>query len=201
MGKWLPSLYDLAMKPFEKRKFRKIREALLQKATGRVLEIGAGTGVNFPLYQHVEKVDAIEPNPDMIQQANEKKTSSSVPICIHQQSAENLDFPDNTFDSVVATLVFCSIPDPEKALLEIKRVSKPNATVLFFEHVKMEQRGLALAQDILNPTWKRLFGGCHLNRDTLQIIQDSGLQIKNVTSHYKGLFLAIESENEKHKEK
>lgn len=201
MGKSLPSLYDLAMKPLEKRKFRKIREALLLKARGRVLEIGAGTGVNFPLYQNVEKVDAIEPNSDMLKHANEKKASSSVPICFHQQSAETLNFPDNTFDSVVATLVFCSIPDPEKALLEIKRVSKPNAAVLFFEHVKMEQRGLALAQDFLTPLWKRLFGGCHLNRDTLQMIQQSGFQIKNVTSYYKGLFLAIESENEKHKEK
>ncbi|GLB59525.1 class I SAM-dependent methyltransferase [Cytobacillus sp. NCCP-133] len=195
MVNFFPSIYDLAMQPLEKSKFQKIRKGILSKATGRVLEIGAGTGVNFPLYKHAEHVDAIEPNEGMIEQSQPRKAAAAVPIQIHRQSAENLDFPDNTFDTVVATLVFCTIPNPEKALREILRVSKPNAKILFFEHVKIDQPALAFAQEILNPVWKRVCDGCHLNRDTLKTIHDCGLQVIKVTSHYKGLFLEIESEN------
>lgn len=164
-------------------------------ACGRVLEIGAGTGINFPLYKKAERVDAIEPNQAMIEKSLSRKNVASVPILIHQQSAEELEFTDNTFDSAVATLVFCTIPNPEQALAEIKRVCKPQAKILFFEHVKMEQPALAFAQEALNPLWVRICDGCHLNRDTLQAIRDSGMKITNVTPFYKGLFLVVECEN------
>jgi ubiquinone/menaquinone biosynthesis C-methylase UbiE len=185
------------MQPLEKRKFQQIRKEILSHATGRILEIGAGTGINFPLYKNAEHVDAIEPNPGMIEQSYTRKAAAAVPIQVHQQSAESLNFPDDTFDTVVATLVFCTIPDPEKALQEIKRVSKPHAKILFFEHVKMKHPILAFAQEALNPLWKRVCDGCHLNRDTLYTIQESGLLVTNVTSYYKGLFLVVGSENNK----
>jgi ubiquinone/menaquinone biosynthesis C-methylase UbiE len=190
-----PSLYDLAMQPLEKRKFQRIRSEILTMACGSVLEIGSGTGINFPLYKKADRVDAIEPNPAMIENSLSRKNVASVPILIHQQSAEELEFADNTFDSAVATLVFCTIPNPEQALTEIKRVCKPQAKILFFEHVKMEQPALAFAQEALNPLWKRICDGCHLNRDTLQAIRDSGIKITNVTPFYKGLFLVVECEN------
>ncbi|EWG11336.1 class I SAM-dependent methyltransferase [Cytobacillus firmus] len=195
MSSLFPSLYDLAMQPLEKRKFQKIRSEILTMAAGRVLEIGAGTGINFPLYKKAERVDAIEPNQAMIEKSLTRRNEASVPIHIHEQSAEQLEFADNTFDSAVATLVFCSIPNPEQALAEIKRVCKPQAKILFFEHVKMNQPALAFAQEALNPLWKRICDGCHLNRDTLQAIQDSGMKITNVTAYYKGLFIVVESKN------
>ncbi|MDF2036022.1 class I SAM-dependent methyltransferase [Cytobacillus oceanisediminis] len=195
MSSLFPSLYDLTMQPFEKRKFRQIRSKILSMASGRVLEVGAGTGINFPLYKNAARVDAIEPNQAMIEKSIPRKNAAAVPIHIHRQSAEDLEFADNTFDSAVATLVFCTIPDPYKALSEIKRVCKPQAKILFFEHVKMEQPALAFAQEALNPLWKRICDGCHLNRDTLLAIQESGMKVSNVTSYYKGLFLVVECEN------
>jgi len=191
MGKWFPSIYDMVMSPLEKGTFRTIRKELVGKASGRVLEIGAGTGINFPFYQNVEHVDAIEPNPFMIEKAK-KKLRPSVSVRYHTQSAENLDFPNMTFDSVVATLVLSSIPDPVAALNEIKRVAKPNASILFFEHVKMDQPFLAQLQETLTPAWKKICDGCHLNRNTLELIREAGFDIQQVQSYYKGLFLVIE---------
>ncbi|KON87700.1 methyltransferase type 11 [Sporosarcina globispora] len=195
MSSFFPSVYDLAMQPLEKRSFRQIRNRILSKTAGRVLEVGAGTGINFPLYKNAAVVDAIEPNQAMIDKSQSRKNEAVVPIHIHQQSAENLEFPDNTFDCAVATLVFCTIPNPPKALEEIKRVCKPQAKILFFEHVKMKQPALAFAQETLNPIWKRICDGCHLDRDTLQTIRESGMKVTNVTAYYKGLFLVVESEN------
>lgn len=196
MGKWFPAIYDIAMKPLEEGTFKKIRSNLLSQAKGRVLEIGAGTGVNFPLYRDADHVYAIEPNPSMIEKAEPRKQQAKVPIQIHPQSAENLHFAAHTFDTVVATLVFCTIPDPKKALEELKRVTKPGGTILFFEHVKMEQPFLGGLQELLNPFWKKVCDGCHLNRDTLHLVEESGLRVNQVSSYYKGLFLVIECTND-----
>lgn len=114
MGKLFPAIYDFAMKPLENGPFKVIRQELIDQANGRVLEIGAGTGINFPLYNNVEKVDAIEPNPEMEEKSRVRKNLTEVPITIHAQNAENLLFEDNTFDSVIATLVFCTIPNPSE---------------------------------------------------------------------------------------
>lgn len=195
MGKWFPAIYDLAMKPLEKGKFRKIRTELIHKASGRVLEIGAGTGINFPLYQNVEHVDAIEPNPTMVEKSKARRKRATVSIQLHGQTAEELDFDDDTFDTVIATLVFCTIPDPMKALKEIQRVCKPGGTVLFFEHVKMKQPFMGQLQELLNPFWKKICDGCHLNRDTLGLVKASEFQVTKVTPYYKELFLTIECVN------
>lgn len=192
MGKWFPHLYDLAMQPLEERTFKRIRDSLLRKARGRVLEIGSGSGINFPFYQNVRQVDAIEPDSYMLDKSKERMKAASVPIICHLQKAENLHFPDNTFDSVVSTLVFCTIPDPEKALKEIRRVGKPDASFLFFEHVRMDRAFFAKTQDLLTPLWKKVCDGCHLNRDTLNIIKQAGFQVDGVRSYYKGLFIILE---------
>ncbi|MGV3466022.1 MAG: methyltransferase domain-containing protein, partial [Heyndrickxia sp.] len=191
MGKWFPYIYDIGMKPLENRTFKQIRRNLLNKANGRVLEVGSGSGINFPLYRNVEKVDAIEPSSYMQEKALNRKQLAMVPIECHQQSAEHLLFPDNTFDTVVSTLVFCTIPNPEKALKEIKRVGKENATFLFFEHVKMDQSLLAKTQEALTPLWKKVCDGCHLNRDTLKLVKEAGFQVTEVNSYYKSLFITV----------
>lgn len=197
MGRWFPSIYDFAMNPLERGVFLQIRKAIIMKAKGIVLEIGSGTGINFPLYQGVSRVDAIEPNPMMVERSLSKQQRASVPISIYSESAENLSFQQDMYDSVIATLVFCTIPNPVLAIEEIKRVSKDGATILFFEHIRMKQPALAKLQDILNPFWKTVCDGCHLNRDTLEIVRNSGLEIKKVNSFYKGLFVVIECKNSK----
>jgi SAM-dependent methyltransferase len=109
--------------------------------------------------------------------------------------AEALPFGDNTFDTVIATLVFCTIPNPAKALEEIRRVSKPGANLVFFEHVRMEQPSLGELQDILNPFWENFGDGCQLNRDTLGTIRQAGIEVVHVESLYKKLFLSIKGLN------
>lgn len=196
MTGWLPRVYDVAMKPLERTRFEKIRANLVRKAHGRVLEIGYGTGANFRYYyKNVERVDAIEPNPAMSKQAVKRIKRSRIPIFTYQAKAEQLPFAENSFDSVVATLVFCTIRDPVRAFQEIRRTSKPGATILLFEHVKMEQPAIGKTQEALTPVWKKLCDGCHLNRDTLELVKRSGLEVQRVTSHYGGLFLTIECRN------
>ncbi|MRG86501.1 class I SAM-dependent methyltransferase [Salinibacillus xinjiangensis] len=191
MGKWFPLVYDALILPLEKTKFKRIRTQLIAKVEGEVLEIGSGTGVNFPIYKNAHQVVAIEPNPEMTKHAAQNIKKSKVPIRSITARAEQLPFEDNTFDTVVATLVFCTIPNPIKALQEIERVCKPGATIQFFEHVKMKQPFLAKLQEVCTPFWKKVCDGCHLNRDTLELVNQSNLNIKQVDSFYKGLLLTI----------
>src|SRR5699024_1965142 len=114
---------------------------------------------------------------------------------IHDVNAETLPFDDQTFDSVVATLVFCTIDNPLTALAEIQRVTKSGAPILFFEHVRMEQPALASIPAALPPPSKTVDEGCRRNRNTLRLIEQSGLSVTRVQSYYKGLCLVIECEN------
>lgn len=192
-AKW----YDFFMSPLEKRKFQKIRKKLLTKASGKVLELGSGTGINFPLYEALDQVVAIEPNPYMAERSLPKQKESVVPIKMVQASAEELPFETNTFDTAVATLVFCTIPNVEKAIQEIKRVCKPGAKILLFEHVKMENQYLSQLQEWLTPAWKKVCDGCCLNRDTISIVQTHGIPIIQMQKYYHGLFISAEAVNEK----
>jgi ubiquinone/menaquinone biosynthesis C-methylase UbiE len=187
-AKW----YDLFMRPLEQRKFKKIRSELLKKANGRVLELGSGTGINFPFYQDAFEVIAIEPNQHMISRSIPKVKLAMVPIEIIRASAEQLPFADNSFDTVVATLVFCTIPNPEKAIREIKRVCKPEGTILLFEHVKMENQTLSKLQDILTPAWRKICDGCCLNRNTINTFENHGFTTMKKEKFYKDLFITAE---------
>jgi len=196
LGKWKLAFYDYFMKFTKKAKINKARAELVTKAAGHVLEIGSGTGINFPLYnESVNKVDAIEPDERMIDKSRSRQNTAVVPIHLHQESAEYLPFPDKMFDTVISTLVFCTISDPIIALKEIQRVAKPGAMIYFLEHVKMPQPILAKTQDLMTPFWKKIAGGCHLNRDTLLQIETSGLRIKKVTRFYKGFMIQVSCAN------
>lgn len=190
-AKW----YDFFMNPLEQWRFRAIRKDLLQEARGKVLEIGSGTGVNFPIYNVAEAVYAIEPNPAMIEKSIIKKDNAVVPIHIVNAGAEQLPFLDNSFDTVVATLVFCTIPNVDLALNEIKRVLKPGGNILFFEHVKMENRFMAQMQEWLTPAWKRICDGCCLNRNMSQLLISHNLEISTKKEFYKGLFVVFKVHN------
>lgn len=185
------------MGPLERRKFKRVRQDLLKSATGKVLELGSGTGVNFPLYRNADHVIAIEPSQNMINQSLSKLKLAAVPIEMVNASAERLPFEDHTFDTIVATLVFCTIPNVEEAIDEIKRVCKPNGRILLFEHVKMENTVLSSMQEGLTPLWKKICDGCCLNRETLKAFTSQGLKIERVEKFYKDLFIVAELRNRK----
>ncbi len=189
--------YDFFMNPLEKKKFKKIRKELLSKATGNILELGSGTGINFPLYEEAVTVTAIEPNLHMIERSILKQKQACVPIDIVQASAEELPFAADAFDTVIATLVFCTIPNPEKAILEMKRVCKSDGKILLFEHVKMQNRFLSSLQDWLTPAWKKICDGCCLNRNTIDLLRGHNISIINVQKYYRDLFVCAEGENKK----
>lgn len=197
MADQFSKVYDKTMQPLEKVKISQLRSELTEKAVGHVLEIGSGTGANFPFYRNALKVDAIEPDLQMSKQSTAKIKKARIPIEVHTAKAEHLPFDENVFDTVVATLVFCTIPDPHKALQEIQRVAKPGASILFLEHVRMPQGLMGKVQDLMTPLWKKAFAGCHLNRDTLALIHNSELSVTKIDSHYKGFLLAIDCINEK----
>nr|WP_027415146.1 class I SAM-dependent methyltransferase [Aneurinibacillus terranovensis] len=197
MGKWFPRLYDTLMEPLERRGLRDIRKNLIRKASGKVLEIGSGTGFNFPYYEQAEKVVAIEPEPLMREQSLEKAKTVRIPIEVILAGAEALPFPDNTFDTVVGTLVLCTIPNPSKALAEIRRVCKSDGTVLFFEHVRLSDPFLGRLQDWLTPIWKQLCDGCHLNRDSLEQVKRAGFKVIRIEQYFKNIFIVIEAANKK----
>ncbi|WP_240702947.1 class I SAM-dependent methyltransferase [Cohnella luojiensis] len=195
--KWFPKVYDSLMGPLERRGFGQIRKKLIQKAHGEVLEIGSGTGLNFPFYEHANKVTAIEPEPRMRELSLPRAQSAQVPIDVILAEAEKLPFPDDFFDTVVCTLVFCTIPNPTKALEEIRRVCKPEGHILLIEHVKIEHRFLGQLQEWLTPFWKRLCDGCHLNRNTLHLVKLAGFKVTSVNRYYKDIFLVVEAINKK----
>ena len=197
MSRLFANWYDFFMNPLEKRKFQEIRRDIISKATGNVLEIGSGTGVNFPLYRGSENVTAIEPSPHMIELSKAKLSQSAVPIKVVQASAEELPFEADSFDTVVATLVFCTIPNPDKAIEEIKRVCKDGGKILLFEHVKMENKFFSTLQNWLTPAWKRVCDGCCLNRETLSLLKAHDISIDKIQKYYSDLFLSIESVNKK----
>ncbi|HET7629552.1 MAG TPA: class I SAM-dependent methyltransferase [Bacillales bacterium] len=190
MKRWFPKLYDPLMASLETKTFKPIRTRLIGDAGGQVLEIGAGTGVNFAFYKMAEQVTAIEPNPEMLKRAQPKKRQASVAIHAELGNAEQLNFPENAFDTVVGTLVFCTIANPEKALDEIRRVLNPGGRLLLLEHVRMEDRLLGKAQDLLTPVWRRLCDGCHLNRNTLRVVKEAGFREEHVESFSRGLYFS-----------
>jgi ubiquinone/menaquinone biosynthesis C-methylase UbiE len=194
MGKWFAAIYDGIMKPFEHFGINKIRKRILSNAHGKVLEIGSGTGANFSFYDSafVEKVVAIEPNPFMIEKSRHKWKHKDIQIDWIEAYAEKLPFDDQTFDTIVVTLVLCSVDDPQQVIEELKRVCKHEGKILILEHVRTTDAKLAALQDFLTPAWRKLCAGCHLNRDTLLLLQQPGVEIKYIKHHLKEIFLEIE---------
>ena len=159
-----------------------LRRELLALAQGVVLEIGAGNGLNFPFYtpEKVTRVEAIEPDGAMLDYARTRLSLARVPLTLTQAPAETLPFADETFDCVVATMVFCSVGEPARGLREIRRVLKPGGTLLLLEHVRAKGRIAALLQDLLVPLTTRLLGNCHWNRATSQTVQAAGFQVQTL---------------------
>ncbi|MEM1504654.1 class I SAM-dependent methyltransferase [Domibacillus sp. 8LH] len=154
------------------------RKEMLARAEGEVLEVGIGTGANLPFYPSaVTCVTGIDFSSKMINLAKEEAEKAPVPVKLMEMDAEEMDFPDASFDTVVTACVFCSVPDPVQGLKEIKRVLKPGGKVLMLEHMRSEHVVLGKLMDIINPITVRMWGA-NINRKTIENIQAAGLKVK-----------------------
>src|ERR687893_262947 len=167
----LAALYDRLLSPSEQRWLGEARRQLLSGLAGRVLEIGAGTGANFQHYRPQAQAIAIEPSVHFLKRARAKIATARACIALTEADAHILPFANDTFDAAVATLVFCTIPDPMKALAEVKRVTRGGAPLLMIEHVKARTTGAQLLQNLWNPCQNFIAGGCNVNRDTEAMVR------------------------------
>jgi len=169
--------YDLVELPMEKLLFSKWRKKYFSPLEGKILDVGIGTGNNIGYYgDHVEVI-GIDFSKKMLERAKRKLTESGKNnIALRLMDVESLDFADNLFDYVITSSVFCSVPNPVKGLIEIKRVLKPEGKILMIEHVLSKKRFIAFLENLFNPL-VRFITGVNINRDTGQNIIKSGMKI------------------------
>jgi ubiquinone/menaquinone biosynthesis C-methylase UbiE len=172
------ALYDKSLEKTEEAGLREKRHALLAQASGRTLEIGAGTGLNADHYPAaVTDLVLSEPEAPMARRLRERAGARAEVV---EAGADRLPFEDGAFDTVVSTLVLCTVPDQPAALDEIARVLKPGGRLLFLEHVRSDEAGLARWQDRLTPVWKFVGRGCHPNRDTVAALGEAGYVVERL---------------------
>lgn len=186
---WFSRFYDVVLAPCEWVGLRRVRRAIVGEADGWVLEVGAGTGLNLPHYRRARRVVATDPDPAMLRRALPKLRRAAVPVTLVVADAQALPFGDAVFDTVVATCVFCTIPDPEAAFRELRRVLRPEGEVRLLEHVRAAAPAVAQFQDHLTPVWSRIAGGCRLNRDTLQSACRAGFTVDTLRGAFGGVVL------------
>lgn len=179
------NLYDAIMRPLEAKLLCELRQALVKSAQGDVLEIGIGTGVNLPYYNpdDINRIIGVD-----IRLTDNIKRIKDDRLSLLETSAEKLPFEDNSFDTVVATLVLCSVGDVKTALSEIKRVLKPLGKYIFIEHILPEKTGIAWVFTRINPLWSRFTYGCNLNRRTDILIQKGGFSSVSIRKKGKSIF-------------
>ncbi|TNC25459.1 class I SAM-dependent methyltransferase [Amycolatopsis alkalitolerans] len=159
----------------------RLRAELLAGVSGRVLEVGVGTGLNLPHYPAgVEQLTAAEPEPTMREKAAGAAARAPVPVRLVDAFADALPVEDSSQDAVVVSGLLCSVPDPVAALVEFRRVLRPGGELRFYEHVRARQPVRARFQDLSDHVWPRLMGGCHPNRRTLETIRATGFEIEHV---------------------
>ncbi len=176
----VPRLIHFAMRQNYLVQFRR---RVIGAAKGRVLEIGTGSGLNFPLYgAKVTSVIGLEPSPELLRMAGARALSAPMPITLLDASAETIPLDTGSIDTVITTWTLCTIPDAAIALSEMRRVLKPGGVLLFVEHGRAPEPGVARWQDRIDPLWSRIAGGCHLNRKMDDLIAGSGFRIETLVT-------------------
>mgnify|MGYP001036736097 CR=1 FL=1 len=178
-------IYDIFMLPLEKRILARIRKAIIPRAIGNILEVGYGTGVNFQYYNSasIKNLSALD-----IQSTSSAKAKATFPVDFFVGQAENLPFTDESFDTVVETLVFCSVEDMDKAISEVLRVLKPGGLFIFIDHVLPENKELASLFRASNTVWSKIAGGCNLTREPHKHIRVAGFIIEQSGSSGHRIF-------------
>ncbi len=183
-GRGFAAVYDRGLKATEDAGLCEVRREVLAGASGRTIDLGAGTGVNCELFgAAVTELVLAEPDEHMLKRLRAKLSQASgegPAVEAVQAPAEKLPFEDDSFDTAVFTLVLCTVPDPVAALAEAARVLKPGGKLLFVEHVRAEEPALARWQDRLEKPWRFLADGCHCNRDTVATIEASPFELEEV---------------------
>jgi ubiquinone/menaquinone biosynthesis C-methylase UbiE len=177
----LPRITNLAMSNPE---MRRLRAAWIPKARGEVLEVGIGSGLNLAFYSsEVQRVYGVDPSVELQQMARKRLGSIDVEF-LSQSAEEPLPLANASIDTVVLTWTLCSIADPQRALQEMKRVLRASGRLIFVEHGRAPDAGVVVWQDRLTPLWKRIGGGCHLNRKIDEIIKGAGFHIPELMTSY-----------------
>src|SRR6202048_2154224 len=181
----LPRLCDLAMR---NKQLLPYRERVIAAAEGRVLEIGVGSGMNLPFYRPpVREVLALEPAAQLMTMARSASRASSMPVTFLEASAEAIPLDKHSVDTIVTTWTLCSIPQAATAIADMRRVMRPGGKLLFVEHGVAPDEGVRRWQDWLTPAWRRISGGCHLNRPIRSMIEAAGFRVDRIaTGHMPG---------------
>ena len=178
----LPHLVNLAM---QNRQLVPYRERVIASAQGRVLEVGIGSGLNIPFYSsQMRELIGLEPAPRLIAMAQDASVKTALPVRFIEGTSEAIPLENATIDTVVSTWTLCTIPNAIDALREMQRVLKPGGRLLFVEHGLAPERSIQKWQNWLTPAWKRLGGGCHLNRAISRLIEESGFRIERLNTGY-----------------
>jgi ubiquinone/menaquinone biosynthesis C-methylase UbiE len=178
----VPRLCDLAMRNSHLLPYR---ERVIGAAEGRVLEIGAGSGLNFRFYRPgVREVLALEPSPRLLRMAGDNAARAARPVTFIKASAEEIPLDDKSVDTVVTTWTLCTVPDAVRALRDARRILKPGGRLLFVEHGLAPDRNVRSWQNRLTPLWTRISGGCHMNRPIAEMIRRAGFRIETLDTGY-----------------
>jgi SAM-dependent methyltransferase len=184
------------MEPLERRSIRRLRRLLVPEARGRVLELGAGTGANLPYYRREAVKELVLTDLDQgpalrLLRARARLHGLADRLVLRAADAESLSFPDDSFDTVVASLLFCSVPRPEVGLREVLRVLRPGGLFLSIEHVRPGPGFTEELFDRITPAWKAVSKGCHLNRRTREAFAAAGFIAEEVGTAGGGIFVAL----------
>jgi ubiquinone/menaquinone biosynthesis C-methylase UbiE len=180
---WLfPRLLDCVM---QQKQMLPFRQRIGVAASGRVLDVGIGSGLNLPFYAGpIDRVIGVDPSPELLRFAEKRASQASVPIELLRGDGEALPIEDRSIDTAVVTFTLCTVCNPAATLGEVRRVLKPSGRLLFAEHGRAPDAGVARWQDRITPVWKHVAGGCHLNRKPDDLIRSAGFAIEALETGY-----------------
>jgi ubiquinone/menaquinone biosynthesis C-methylase UbiE len=177
----VPTLIDLSMR---NKRLRPYRERVPGAAEGRVLDVGIGPGLNLPFYRRAREVFGLDPSSRVLARAQDAAQHTQVPVHLLEGSAECIPLADRSMDTVVMTWTGCSIPDIRAALKEMRRVLNPGGRLLFVEHGRAPDPGVARWQERLDPLWVQVSGGCHLSRKIDDLLSEAGFRVEGLKTGY-----------------